>query len=79
MTLNSDEFPLAQESVKFSHIINGTEAHPNLDKIKAIDEVIAPTNVGEVCHFMGMTKCKFFPQLAEITQPIQELLVKGNV
>ena len=46
----------------------------------AIRKVPAPANVGDVGRFLGMVNqmSKLSPNLAEITQPLKELLIKGN-
>ena len=43
-------------------------------------EVPTPTNVGEVHRFLGMVNqlSKFSPKLADLTQPIRELLSKDK-
>ena len=46
----------------------------------AIQKVRTPANVGDVRRFLGMANqmSKFSPNLANMTQPLRELLIKGN-
>jgi len=57
---------------------NGIHADP--DKVSAIVKMEAPTNVSELRRFMGMTNQlgKFSHQLAELTQPLRQLLSKTS-
>ena len=52
-----------------------------MDKLSAILQMKAPTNVPELCRFMGMVNQfgKFSPSLATISQPLRELLSKNTV
>jgi len=66
-----------QETLKFlGHIVdkNGITADP--DKVAAITKMKSPENVSELRRFLGMVNQlgKFTPQLANITQPLRELL-----
>ena len=81
MTLNSEKCQFAQKSIKFlGHVIDSTGIRPDPSKVSAILEVPAPENVGDVQRFLGKVNqlSKFAPHLAETTQPLRELLVKGN-
>ena len=81
MTLNSEKCQFAKKSIKFlGHVIDSTGIRPDPSKVSAILEVPAPENVGDVRRFLGMVNqlSKFAPHLAETTQPLRELLVKGN-
>ncbi len=81
VTLNSEKCRFAQNSVKFlGHVIDGAGIRPDPDKVMAIQKVRTPANVGDVRRFLGMVNqlSKFSPNLAEITQPLRELLVKEN-
>lgn len=69
------------ESVKFlGHVIDSSGIRPDPDKVMAIQKVRAPANVGDIRRFLGMVNqmSKFAPNLAEITQPLRELLIKEN-
>ena len=76
-TLNPDKCEFRKKQLKFlGHIIdeNGIRADP--EKISAIVEMKAPTNISELRRFMGMTNQlgKFSHNLAELTQPLRQLL-----
>ena len=62
------------------HIIDSSGIRPDQDKVMAIRKVPVPANVGDVGRFLGMVNqmSKLSPNLAEITQPLKELLIKGN-
>ncbi len=81
VTLNAEKCVFAQNKVKFlGHVIDETGIKPDPDKVFAIQKVPPPGNVGDVRRFLGMANqmSKFAPNLADITQPLRELLVKGN-
>jgi len=81
MTLNTEKCQFFRESVKFlGHVIGSSGIRPDPDNVEAIQKVQKPTNVGDVRRFLGMANqmSKFAPHLADITQPMRELLVKGN-
>ena len=52
----------------------------DLNKISAIAKIKAPTNTSELQRFMGMTNQlgKFSQNLAELTQPLRQLLSKRS-
>ena len=54
----------------------GIQADP--DKIAAISDMPAPTNLSELHRFMGMVNQlgKFSMNLADFTQPLRQLLSK---
>ena len=67
--------------VKFlGHVVDSSGIQPDTGKVEAILEVKPPDNVGDVCRFLGMVNqmSKFIPNLADTTQPLRELLIKGN-
>ena len=76
MTLNSDKCTFAQPSVQISQT-HGQGIRPDL---KAIVQFITLTDVSDVRCFLGMVNqlSKFSPNLAHITQPLQELLVQDR-
>ena len=82
MTLNSSKCMFAQSSVNFlGHVIDSQGIRPDPNKVSAIKHFRTPTNVSDVRHFLGMVNqlSKFSPDLATITQPMRELLVRDNV
>ena len=81
MTPNFEKCMFAHSSVKFlGHVIDGQGIRPHLDKVSAIEHFSIPTNVSDVRRFFGMVNqlSKFTPNLADMTQPLRELLVKEN-
>ena len=81
ITLNLDKCVFSIKQVKFlGHVIssNGIEVDP--DKVKAIADLPAPTNVQEVRTFLGMVNqlSKFSDHLADKTKRIRKLLLKEN-
>lgn len=77
LTLNNDKCHFAVDRVKFlGHIVSaqGIEADPG--KIKAITEMPVPKDAADVKRFLGMVNYvgKFSPRIAELTQPLRELL-----
>lgn len=81
VTLNTKKCEFAKSTVKFlGHVVDQTGIQPDSDKIIAIQKVQPPTNVGDIRRFLGMANKmgKFAPKLADITQPLRELLIKGR-
>lgn len=79
--MNPEKCELAKTKLKFlGHIIDhrGIQADP--DKTSAIQEMVPPRNITELQHFMGMTNQlgKFSNRLAELTQPLRQLLSKKS-
>ena len=77
LTLNSEKCEFAVDKVMFlGHVVGagGIEADPG--KIKAIREMPTPKDVADVRRFVGMVNYvgKFSPRIAELTQPLRELL-----
>ena len=48
------------------------------DKVQAVTEMITPTSVTELQLFLGMCNflSKFFPRMAEISEPLHQLTYK---
>ena len=81
VTLNREKCHFAQSRVNFlGHVIDAMGIQPDPDKVVAIQKVQTPVNVGDVRRFLGMANqlSKFSPNLADMTHPLRELLVKGN-
>ena len=81
ITLNSEKCKFHQNQLKFlGHVIDKDGVHADPEKVKSVIDMKAPTNVLESHRFMGMVNqlAKFTPNLAEITQPLRELLSKKN-
>ena len=76
-TLNSEKCEFRRSRVKFlGHIIDmhGIQADP--EKVSAVLKMEAPQNVSDLRRFMGMANQlgKFSHRLADISQPLRELL-----
>ena len=81
MTLNSDKCRFAHSSVEFlGHVIDAQGIKPDPNKVSAIVQFATQTNVSDIGRFLGMVNqlSKFSPNLAKITQPLRELLVKEH-
>ena len=81
LTLNKEMCKFSQKQVKFlGQMVDRMGVHPDPAKVKAIQEVPIPKNVGDVRRFLGMVNQmgKFSPNLAGKTKPLRELLKKDN-
>ena len=81
VTLNDQKCEFSKTSIKFlRHIVSdqGIEADP--DKIDAIVSMSTSTDITSLRRFLGIINqvAKFLPNLAKITKPFRELLVKNN-
>ena len=78
ITLNIDKCAFAQGRVNF--LGHATGVRPDPDKVITIQEVQPQKNVADVRRFLGMANQmrKFAPRLAEITNPLRDLLIKDN-
>ena len=77
VTLNSDKCEFHKSQLRFlGHIINGEGISADPSKTSAILKMKQPTTVTELRRFMGMVNQlgKFTPHLAELAQPLRELL-----
>ena len=78
-TLNPEKCEFERNKLKFlGHLIDGNGIQVDPDKTSAISEMKPPNNVSELRRFMGMVNQlgKFSPNLADLTQPLRELLSK---
>lgn len=80
VTLNPEKCEFSKKSLTFlGHVIdeNGIRADP--EKTQAIKRMSPPTSVSSLRKFLGMANQlgKFTPNLAEVTQPLRELLGKS--
>ena len=81
LMLNKEKCKFSQKQVKFlGQMVDKSGVHPDPAKVKVIQEVPIPKNVGDVRRFLGMVNQlgKFSPNLAEKTKPLRELLRKDN-
>ena len=81
ITLNIQKCQLFKTSVKFlGSIIDEQGIHADPMKTKAISEFPPPQNVKDLQRFMGMVNHlgKFIPRLAEMSEPLRQLLCKDT-
>ena len=81
LTLNTEKCQFSKTSLKFlGHIIDRSGVRPDPDKISAIQRIKPPTCVSDLRRLLGLVNqlSKFVPNLAEITKPLRELLVKNK-
>ena len=81
VTLNKDKCEMNKTSLNFlGHVVGKNGISPDPDKISAIEEYPAPTDVSELRRFLGMANQlgKFTPEMANMTQSLRELLRKKN-
>ena len=73
LTLNKEKCKFSQKQVKFlGQMVDKSGVHPDPAKVKAIQKVPKPKNVGDVRRFLSMVNQlgKFSPNLAEKTKPL---------
>ena len=81
VTLNKDKCEFGKSRLSFlGHIIDHDGIHADPAKTTAILTMSSPTSVPELRRCMGMINQlgKFTPNLAELTQPLRELLSKKS-
>ena len=77
VTLNPEKCEFGKRFVKFvRHIVDQIGIRPDPQKRAAIQETETPHNITDLHQFMGMANLlrKFSPNLAELSQPLRELL-----
>lgn len=77
LTLNNDKCQFAVDKVMFlGHLVSAQGIAADPGKIKAITEMPTPKDAAEVKRFVGMVNYvgKFSPRIAELTQPLRDLL-----
>ena len=81
LTLNKAKCKFSQRQVPFlGQVVDEAGIKPDPSKVAAIRNVPVPTNVGDIRRFLRAVNqmSKFAPNLAEVTKPLRDLLVKGN-
>jgi hypothetical protein len=79
MKLNPDKMELQLKEITFmGHRITENGLHSDPEKVRAIIEMPAPTNVEELRRYLGVVNYlgKFLPNVTEILKPLQNLLKK---
>ena len=77
VTLNASKCEFNREQVKFlGHIVDKDGVRTDPGKTEAIQQMKPPENVSALRRFMGMVNQlgQFSPHIAEISQPLRELL-----
>ena len=78
--LNKEKCEINKESLTyFGHVFSADGLSPDPEKVKAVTELQAPTNVPELRRVIGMINYlgRFVPNLATIMQPMTDLF-KSN-
>ena len=80
VTLNPDKCEFKKELKFLGHVVDESGIKADQDKLSAIVEMEAPTNIPELRRFMGMTNQlgKFSKNLAELRWPLRQLLSKHS-
>ena len=81
VTLNAQKCVFGTTVIKFlGHVIDQTGIRADPEKTLAIQEMKPPTTVSELRRFLGMVNQlgKFTSNLAQLTQPLRELLGKNS-
>ena len=80
VTLNPDKCEFKKELKFLGHVVDESGIKADPDKLSAIVEMEAPSNIPELRRFMGMANQlgKFSKNLAELTRPLRQLLSKHS-
>ena len=81
LTLN-DKCEFSRPSIRFlAHIIDSSELHADPQKTTAVTQFAVPSDVAGIQRFMGMVNHlgKFIPRLADLSDPLRQLLCKDSV
>jgi len=80
MRLNKQRCLFLCSSIEYlGHVVDEVAIHPTEEKVKAIKEAPAPTNVTQLRSFLGLINYynKFLPNLAANLTPLYSLLSNG--
>ena len=60
------------------HVLTSNGLKPDPSNVRAVEEMPSPADKPALLRFLGMVNymCKFIPNLADLTQPLRELLHK---
>ena len=81
VTLSPQKCEFSKTELTFpGHVIDVDGIRADLEKTKAIRDMSPPNSLSELRRFLGMANQlgKFTPNLAELTQPLRELLSKSR-
>ena len=79
LTLNKDKCELNKSEITYiGHRITADGVKPDSGKVKAIKEMVAPSDKKGIERFLGTVTymAKFIPNLATLTEPLRALLKK---
>ena len=82
MTLNKEKCKFSCSRVNFlGQTLSGSGIQPDPEKVAVIQKLGAPTDVHGVRRFLVMTNqlIKFTPNMAEMTKPLRDLLLKESL
>ena len=82
ITLNREKCEFVKSRILFlGHIVDQCCVQVDPERVKAINEMSPPENISKLRGFLGMVNQlgKFSCNLAELTQPLRELIKKGRV
>ena len=77
LQLNKDKCCFRQSEIQYyGHIISGDGVHVNPEKVRAIRDLAAPTNLTELRRISGMINYlgRFLPDLSTVMKPMTDLL-----
>ena len=80
--MNQEKCFFGQARIKFlGHVLDKEGVSPDPERTTALTRMAAPSNITELHYFLGMANQlgKFTPKLAELTQPLRELLSSKSV
>ena len=81
LTLSKEKCEFSKKKIKFlGQVVDGSGVTADPDKIRAIQEMKAPSTITELRRFLGMVNqlSKFSPQLSNKTKPLRDLLSSKN-
>ena len=69
---------LTSEVPYIGHVLTSNRLKPDPSKVQAVEEMPSPADKPALLRFLGMVNymSKFIPNLADLTQPLRELLHK---
>ena len=79
LTLNVQKCEFSQGRMRFlGHIVDAQGVHADPEKTRAIAQFPAPSTATELQRFFGMVnqQGKFIPRLADLNEPLRQLLCK---
>ena len=80
MKLSKEKCQFRQTEITYlSECLTQHGVKPDVDKIRAINDYVKPTNKQDVQRLLGMVNfvAKFAPQVSEVTAPLRELIKKN--